>query len=1099
MRIAYKISQACALALSLAAGATARAQVPDPTRPPGQDAGREIVVEKTVYVPFEKLEAVFEKEGRGIFLPYEEFLKLWQAGQPKPVDIKPDDPPAAAVVRGGLYAGSVLGETARFTVTLDVESLKRGWSELSLPFRGVAVESVELSNPRAILATKPGANGAQDYSVILPEPGRTQVKLQLSVRVAQEPGKRSLAFSIPATAMSRVELMIPEEDVRVDIQPTSAVKQTRPVDKSTQVVAFLGNATDVALSWMPPAGKTAEGGAVVFAEEQVRAHVGERILKVSTTVFYQVLRGETDTLRVRTPEGMRLISVKGDNIREWKEEGGIVMVRLHSALKAAAYTLALSFERILAETPTTLSVPLPRVEDVLRESGHVVLGHESSLTVRIAKTQGLSQADREEVPEALRDGLGVGFRYLAPPVGLDLEIEKILPQIRSFTTSVITLGREEDAWVGWIDYSVAKAGVFRLEIRVPGRWTVASIGDPGMVEDFQTSDAGAARTITVSLKTKGLGAFRLPFKLTAPGSAATGETGHSPPVVVASSEDRGLFGIASPKAFDLTTVSREKTLAADVDELFRSGILPQIAAGSSLPLAYSYREQPASVKVKLEAKKTEIDMLSQHLVEISDGGVRLTHLLDFEVLYAAVDRITFTAPAALDTILKIEAKDKKEVRKISTDQGRTTWEIVLQAPIVGSVSVTVTHETNLKALEPGKRFSYDVPILHSRDAREKGFVAVRKEGTLEISPDFSGLETIDMSDLPDKLRRGQIYGAFRYFAPDPRLTLGLTRYEYQPLATAIVNLLKLESVLSEERVLRTRATFIVQNTERQYLELSLPAERILSLSVAGRAQQPRKRQGASGTLVQIPTGAGAGAGFPVVVVHEEPLAQSGMTTYGSTELKAPQVLEGVPVSKVELDLYVPPGFVYFGWSGSLRERLFEGATIWTQLQNRIQRSIGIAQVRAAPQGFTPQGTQAPQQPSGIDIELPTRGSLLYRFDGMSPQATLSFHYAGRTAFRLVELGVFLAALAAGCIVARQARRPFFWLMVAFILVPLCISWLTTRPLADLSTSVLASGLLLFVGLSTLELLRRARQWRLSRLKLAPDPFLEDANPKKEGS
>jgi hypothetical protein len=58
-----------------------------------------IIREKTLYVPYEKLEDIFEKEGRGVFLPYREFLELWQATLPKPPEPEPDEPPSDAVIR----------------------------------------------------------------------------------------------------------------------------------------------------------------------------------------------------------------------------------------------------------------------------------------------------------------------------------------------------------------------------------------------------------------------------------------------------------------------------------------------------------------------------------------------------------------------------------------------------------------------------------------------------------------------------------------------------------------------------------------------------------------------------------------------------------------------------------------------------------------------------------------------------------------------------------------------------------------------------------------------------------------------------------------
>jgi len=1099
-------------ALLLAPGAEAQDRRPQPGAAPAAGAPG-VVVEKTVYVPFEKLDAVFEKEGRGIFLPYEEFLKLWTEAQPKPPAPPPNVPPVDAVVRGGVYTGTVEGDTARFAVTLDVESLKRGWSELALGFKGVAVESVELSDARALVAASTKGDAAPGYSIYMPEPGRFQAKLQLSARVTREAGKKSIAFGIPPTAVTRLEVTIPEEDVRVDVLPATAVRKTIAAGTTTQVIAYLGNASEVVLSWMPPAGKSSEGGGVIFAEQQVRAYLDERVLRVSTAVTYQVLRGETDVLRVRAPEGMRLISVKGDNIREWTQEeavaaagtappvaaapaaeagSGTIVVKLHSPVKTS-YQLILSFERILNETPTSLAVPLPRVADVLRESGWVVLGHDSGLNVRVSRSSGLSQADKDEVPAELREALGAGFRYLAHPLVLELEVEKITPVIRSLTTSVVTLGRDEDVWVGWVDYTITKAGVFRVQLKVPSRWSVVSLGDAGSVEDFQTADDAGVRTITASLKSRAIGAFRMPFRLSAPGTAAAAEATLGPPVIVASVEDHGLFGVSSPKAFDVSTVSRENMNAADVDELFRSGILPQIAAGANLPLAYAYRGLPASVKVKLEARKTEVDLLAQHLVEISDGALKFTHILDFEILYAASDRLTFTAPSSLDAVLKVEAKEKKEVLKLATEGQLSVWQVLLQAPVVGPVSITLTHETDLKALEPGKRFTETIPLPHARDAREKGFVAVRKEGTLEVTPESTGLETIDPSDLPDKLRRGQIYGAFRYFTQEPRLTLALTRYEYQPLATAVVNLLRLESVLSEERKLRTRATFIVQNAERQYLEIDLAPESILSLAVAQKVQQPRKRQDAKGTLIQIPAAVGPGAAFPVTLVYEEALGEGSMGSLGTIALSTPTLLEGVPLSKIELDLFLPPGYSYLDWSGSLRARAAAEPTLWSSFKALVTSAAGSNVVAEQ----TVQRTEsAPPPPAAgaIDFELPTQGTVLHRFETMAPRGSLQFRYLSRGAFRLADILAFAVALAAGIYAARKARRPFAIITTALIALPLALTWFLEDARAEVCSSVLAGGV---ISLAVL-LVTRAWSWRADHAKAslvtAPDPFIEEAEP-----
>ncbi len=37
--------------------------------------------EETIYIPYDRLKKVFEKEGRGVFLPYEKFQELWKAAR----------------------------------------------------------------------------------------------------------------------------------------------------------------------------------------------------------------------------------------------------------------------------------------------------------------------------------------------------------------------------------------------------------------------------------------------------------------------------------------------------------------------------------------------------------------------------------------------------------------------------------------------------------------------------------------------------------------------------------------------------------------------------------------------------------------------------------------------------------------------------------------------------------------------------------------------------------------------------------------------------------------------------------------------------------
>ena len=49
--------------------------------------------EQTIYIPYSKLRQIFEKEGRGVFVPYDEFQRLWKAAREAAVKNPDPKPP----------------------------------------------------------------------------------------------------------------------------------------------------------------------------------------------------------------------------------------------------------------------------------------------------------------------------------------------------------------------------------------------------------------------------------------------------------------------------------------------------------------------------------------------------------------------------------------------------------------------------------------------------------------------------------------------------------------------------------------------------------------------------------------------------------------------------------------------------------------------------------------------------------------------------------------------------------------------------------------------------------------------------------------------
>jgi hypothetical protein len=1031
-----------------------------------------LVRERTIYVPYDQMKNVFEKDGRGVFLPYEEFLKLWEAGKPKPPATEPS-PPADAVIAGGTYVGKADEATARFYVTYTIRTLKKGWSETPLSFWNAAVEKAEISDPEAVLAVKTVSSAAQarqaqpnsasQYVFLAPKPGEYVLKLTFAVRIQVQPGRRTISFGIPASPSARLDLLLPGKDLQVEVEPAAAASNSTTEGPNTRVAAVIGNAAQVSLRWMPPAGVTEKGEATAVASQNVRAVLGERILRMEAKIVYRIERHEKDFFRVNLPPDLRLVSVKGPNLREWTIKDGELQARLHSGVKDE-YALELHLERPFAAVPESLTIQPPGAADVLREDGYLVFAHDPALRVRIEETAGLSQLSTPELPVELRAAdIFAGFRRLAPPSTLKLRVEEVKPVVRSSAVSLVVLGADEDQLIGWVDYQIEKAGVFKLHLKTDVRWEPLAIGDEKSVEDFQSVVEGAEKLLTINLKNRALGALRLPFKFTGPGRAAEGEVELSPPRVSESAQDKGVFGLAAPRAFKAGTVKCEKAAAADVRKILETGLAAQLSAEAAAPLlAYAYNRGPASARVRLERQKQEIRVTGLHAFTVAESGLEGAHTLRYQVEFAAAERLRFSLPSALDDVFRVECPGFKEKKKVSADAGRSVWDVFLQDKVLGVVALKITHKEDFPGFEPELPRDVALPDVRGEDvAGQLGFIVIRNEGLLEISPKESNIERTEPTALPPEIGRVEnIYAAYRYFRSDRALALTLVKHETVETGETFVNLLRSRMVVTEERKLRVRTLLNIENRRRKLdFEFSLPAGvKPRQIALGGREVTARERRGK--TLIELP----AGGPFLLQLDYElspTPDGADSLGWYGRLNASTLELPPKVIVNKIETQLYVPENYFYFGFSGTLHS------------VGPMERVSRIAVGNEELGDFVAMGKQ-------------------YGFRTMAPVGRVSFFYVEQKLFRLLDALAFAAALLSAWWLVNRRRWSAGWVSVGYVLVPLCLTWFVGPELSEPALAWCAAGVLF--GLLTLlhGSARRLRLWREARLAVAPDPYLEEA-------
>ena len=161
----------CTFSLSVQAQVTPPAPVPPlapapPVTPDKPPPVRER--ERTIYVPYEELEKIFTDGGKGVFLPYKEFLDLWNELNLKRAKEDEVKPPQEGIVSKAEYMARIEGETLVMDAVVTVESFKKGWLTVPLAKGGVLPGIAQAETGNAVLHAKAAAVA----SSMSPGPGR---------------------------------------------------------------------------------------------------------------------------------------------------------------------------------------------------------------------------------------------------------------------------------------------------------------------------------------------------------------------------------------------------------------------------------------------------------------------------------------------------------------------------------------------------------------------------------------------------------------------------------------------------------------------------------------------------------------------------------------------------------------------------------------------------------------------------------------------------------------------------------------------------------------------------------------------------------------
>ncbi len=1027
------------------------------------------------YIPYEDVDEV-DPAGKGVFLPYEKFIELWQARRQQQQQDPP--PPVGAVLSGYALSGTVGEKSVELSISGTATGLKPEWTTVELPVE-LAFTGFEPVDPELTLE-----RGANSLNLHLPRAGSFAFTATSAATVERDAsGKRSVELVLPNAASGTLELVLPDEALEVDLRPRVPATLTE-AGGTTRLRALVGRHRKLTVSWQ---GEVREqlGPAMLLSDASIACTVNARTLQYRCLGTVSILRNAAPELAVDLPAGVQVLAVEATDLDSWDVEEGRLELRFAEPRKGKIefdLSLERQLEALAAGEDRELMITLPKVHAAARYTGRVVLVTGEGMSLQVLDAKGYSQINPSE---AGMQGAAAAYRHLAVPGGIRLRQTRLESELRSQVHQWTRLGREENRQLVVLDLEVRKAGRFALRFTAPESWELLDL--VGSVVDEVRRDeevTGGRAGYTVSLKQKLLGKAQMVLKFRSPAAVPREAVEATDPFaahlvrIEDAKQAGGSLLLSAPGSWALTSTEREHLAAAKLDTLTKEtplrGYVRDLGENEVLALAFTYLDQAgAGLELQLAPRPRELKLEQQQLFTVSTGQVRGHLTWRGEVRYSALPALRITAPTALDERLVFKAVDLAEQQVVARDEasGRSTWELRFAAPVLGPVRVSAEYGDDLETkLASGERNGLTLPLIEVDGAtRLTSVQAVARDGSLEITADAASLDEINVADLPPGLQGGGVVKAFRGNRATA-LELVVVRHDLVALADAGVPVVGYRGVVGADRVARVLGVADLISRGRPYLIVRLPAgATMLEVSVDGH--QPRTNKREDGDLVVTLGDRGGARSQRVAFVYELSVGAGALGGLADLELPLPEIgisdedTRPLTVERTEAVVHLPADYRLTGAGGDLALR--DGGGFWHQL---------LFGKRASVAGDPPLDAK-----TGLTVQLRPIGRA-HRFVRLGEGGSIRLGLVSDTTLAWLSL---LAAVA-GLLAVWFARR---WtpVLVALLLALLVALLGISGPWLLVAAAFAAGAVLCPLLLGLRGAWWALRGWRQNRARLVPVP------------
>ncbi|MCB1152355.1 hypothetical protein KDL45_01810 [bacterium] len=299
------------------------------------------------------------------------------------------------------------------------------------------------------------------------------------------------------------------------------------------------------------------------------------------------------------------------------------------------------------------------------------------------------------------------------------------------------------------------------------------------------------------------------------------------------------------------------------------------------------------------------------MVTVGEGLAVYTSIIDYTIQHKPISKFSVELPS--DVVLADVSTDGLVDWNVEKTGGGQRVLITIAYEALGPHRVALTFEQSLAAKDDVTFTTADLKV--DNVVHELGYLAVAVRTNVQVTAaDTENLAPLDVSELPGDLRGAgdaTVLFGYKYIKHPNKASLAVVRHEDASVLGCAVEDATYRIMLTDRGKELLEANFVVKNRTKQFLTVTLPEG--MDVWSVHRDGQPIKaaRDGDALLLPIARTDTYRPTRLSLMIYRE-----SGFTPFLARKTFELPTLD-VPTNRISLTTYVPPGYRYFGFGGTL--------------------------------------------------------------------------------------------------------------------------------------------------------------------------------------